>query len=172
MTNTTKRSIIALLLSLVLVVSLFTVSVFASDSSTAAGELTTEAATEGATEAGEETDTQEETTKKAEAQTESAAQKAEKEAIAEKKQTLIINGIIIAVIILIIAILAVKFRTKLSNFFRSVKSELKKIVWASKENTRKSFLVVVVVALAVALMVWIIDLAFNQGISMLAGLFK
>ncbi len=168
MTNTTKRSIIALLLSLVLVVSLFTVSVFATDAA-ASDETVTVSESEPETNAGTEAGTDDGTEAGTEKETEAVV---EDTTVADKTKTLIINGVIIAVIVLIIVIVAIKFRTKLSNFFRSVKSELKKIVWASKENTRKSFLVVVVVALAVTAIIWIIDFAFNQGISMLAGLFK
>ena len=116
MTVTTKRSIIALLLSLVLVVSLFTVNIAAAD-----------AETEVVTESESERIVREETT-----------------------NTLIINSAIIAGIIVIIAIVAIKFRKKLGAFLRSVKSELKKIVWNSKENTRKGFLVVAIVAVAFA----------------------
>jgi preprotein translocase subunit SecE len=79
---------------------------------------------------------------------------------------LIINAVIIAVIILIAVILIVKFRAKLGDFMRSVKSELKKIVWSSKENTRKGFIVVVVIAVIFAIMLGLIDFAFNTGISM------
>ena len=170
MTVTTKRSIIALLLSLVLVVSLFTVSISAAtdpeDSSTAV-----ESVTEGESTTEKESSSEKETTKKEEA-TESAAQKAEREAKEEKTKTLIINGVIIGVIVLIIVVLVIKFHKKLGDFLRSVKSELKKIVWSSKENTRKGFLVVIVVAIAVAIVLALIDLAFNTGISMLADLFN
>ncbi len=160
MTVTTKRSIISLLLSLVLVVSLFTVSIYAA----------TDAATDAVTEKG--TLVEKETTEKEEATTESAAQKAEKEQIAETTQMLIINGAIIGVILLIVAIVAIRFRKKLGGFLRSVKSELKKIVWSSKENTKKGFLVVFIVAVAFAIAVGLIDFAFQTGISSLADLFK
>ncbi len=148
MTVTTKRSIIALLLSLVLVVSLFTVSISATD---AAGETSAETTTEAATESAEE--------------------KAEREEREETITTLIINGAIIAGIIVIIAIVAIKFRKKLGAFLRSVKSELKKIVWTSKENTRKGFLVVAIVAVAFAIALGLMDFAFQWGISSLAELF-
>ena len=138
MTVTTKRSIIALLLSLVLVVSLFTVNIAAAD-----------AETEVVTESESERIVREETT-----------------------TPLIINGSIIAGIILIIAIVAIKFRKKLGAFLRSVKSELKKIVWTSKENTRKGFLVVAIVAVAFAVAIGLMDFAFQTGISSLAELFN
>ena len=148
MTVTTKRSIIALLMSLVLVVSLFTVSISATD---AASETATETSTEAATESAEE--------------------KAEREQREETITTLIINGAIIAAIIVIIAIVAIKFRKKLGAFLRSVKSEFKKIVWTSKENTRKGFLVVAIVAVAFAIALGLMDFAFQWGISSLAELF-
>ena len=165
MTITTKRSLIALLLSLVLVVSLFTIGVSATDTATTAA--TTEAvetdsvatdvesASKTGSESGSETETE---TEKAPVVDTSAAD--------AKRTTLIINAIIIAVIILIGVILIVKFRAKLGDFMRSVKSELKKIVWSSKENTRKGFIVVVVIAVIFAIMLGLIDFAFNTGISM------
>jgi len=164
MTVTTKRSIISLLLSLVLVVSLFTVSIYAATDTdnSAGGENVSEKVTLA----------EKETTDKEEATTESAAQKAEKEKIAETTQMLIINAAIIGVILLIIVIVAIKFRKKLGGFLRSVKSELKKIVWSSKENTRKGFLVVFIVAVAFAIAIGLIDFAFQTGISSLAELFK
>ena len=161
MTITTKRSLIALLLSLVLVVSLFTVGIFADDSEEAdTAESTTVAEKEETTEKKAE-----ETTKKTEETTESATVK-------RVKDSLIINGIIIGVIVLIGVVLIIRFRKKLGGFLSSVKSEFKRITWSSKENTRKSFLVVIVVAIAVALMLWLIDIAFNTGISELTKLFN
>ena len=160
MTVTTKRSIIALLLSLVLVVSLFTVTVSATD---------TEAASATEVESVSETES---LTAKEEETTESAAAKAEREARDAMITTLIINAAIIGAIVLIVVILAIKFRAKLSAFLRSVKSELKKIVWTSKENTRKGFLVVAIVAVAFAIALGLIDFAFQTGISGLAELFN
>ncbi len=163
MTITTKRSLIALLLSLVLVVSLFTVSVFASDASTTETKSETTEATSGSeTESGSEN----------EAETENKEQAALNAVIAQTKKTLIINSIIIGVIVLIIVAVIIKFRKKLGDFMRSVKSELKKIVWSSKEQTRKGFLVVVIIAVIFAVMLGLVDYAFNTGISMLASLFN
>ena len=128
MTFIKNRSLIALLMSLVLIASIFTVSVFADDASDKAA------------------------------------------AIAEAKNTLIINGAIILAIIVIAVVLVIRFRKKLSEFLRAVKSELKKIVWSSKENTRKSFLVVTVVAVAVALALFMVDEAFGFVVRTLSSL--
>ena len=128
MTFKRVRSLIALIMSLVLIASIFTVSVFADDASDKAA------------------------------------------AIAEAKNTLIINGAIILAIIVIAVVLVIRFRKKLSEFLRAVKSELKKIVWSSKENTRKSFLVVTVVAVAVALALFMVDEAFGFVVRTLSSL--
>ena len=197
MTFTNKRSLIALLVSLVLVVSLFTVCISATDASseeitteetttvedtTTAEETTTATETTAAettTKAEETTTKAEETTAKAEETTSKAQYESESEAarLAEKSRnttikSLIINSAIIGVIVIVCVLLLIKFRKKLGDFMRSVKSELKKIVWSSKENTRKSFLVVIVVAIVIAIALWLIDVAFNTGISELAKLIK
>ena len=178
MTVTTKRSLIAFLLSLVLVVSIFTVSIFATDSAT---NSVTESATESTTEESssvEETTAEktEETTGKTESgsnSNSSSSDKVDTEAAQKEhtKRTLIINSVIIASIVVVAVVLIIRFRKKLFEFLRTVKSELKKIVWSSKTQTRKSFLVVVVVAIAVALLLFIVNTAFTNGISMLADLF-
>ena len=124
MTFKNKRSLIALVMSLVLVLSFFTVSVFATELS--------ESDIEGI------------------------------------KNTLIINGAIILAIIVIAVVLVIRFRKSLFSFLRTVKSELKKIVWSSKENTRKSFLVVVVVAVAFALGTFLIDFALGEVVKTLS----
>jgi preprotein translocase subunit SecE len=166
MTTTTKRSLIALLLSLVLVVSLFTVGISATEEVTTAAaseEVTTTVGTEAVsgTEAASEAATEEET-EAAEAET----------GLSDKEVTLIINAGIIALIIIIAVVLCIKFRKKLGEFMRSVKSEFKKITWASKEQTLKAFLVVIVIAAVFAVVLTLMDLAFNTGISTLADLFK
>ena len=166
MTITNKRSLIALLMSLVLVVSLFTIGISADETTTAAAE--TSVATESV--ASENTKAEETTT--GATTTTAATETGLTDAQKSLQKTLIINAIIVGVIIAIIVIVAIKFRTKLGDFFRSVKSERKKIVWSSKENTKKSFLVVIVVAIAIALLLFIVDFAFKTGLGMLHGLVK
>ena len=172
MTIITKRSLIALLLSLTLIFTLFTVCVSADNSSNTG---TTEVVTtekEETTTAGKGEQTTEKDGQTTEAESKTEAETEDKEA-KETSQALIINGAIIGAIIIAIVVLAIKFRVKLGEFFRSVKSELKKIVWASKENTLTSFLVVAVVAFIFAVVFWLVDLAFSTGImNMLPELVK
>lgn len=164
MTITTKRSLIALLLSLVLVVSLFTIGVSATEATTAAASEEVTASVEETTAAVE--DSSESTT---ETETEPVVDTSKADST---RKALIINGIIIGVIVIIGVGLFIKFRVKLMNFFRSVKSELGKVVWSSKEQTRKGFLVVIVVTVIFAVGLWVIDFAFSYGISELADLFN
>ena len=164
MTITTKRSLIALLLSLVLVVSLFTIGVSATEATTAAASEEVTASVEETTAAVE--DSSESTT---ETETEPVVDTSKADST---RKALIINGIIIGVIVIIGVGLFIKFRVKLMNFFRSVKSELGKVVWSSKEQTRKGFLVVIVVTVIFAVGLWVIDFAFSYGISELANLFN
>lgn len=139
MTKMNKRSLIALLVSLALVLSFFTVGVFAHDGHDHAEEATTAATTETAT----------------------------------KDYTgLIITLSIIAVILVLAVILAIKNRAKLAAFLRSVKSEMKKVVWSPKDQTRKNFLVVIVICIAVVILIGILDFAFNKGITALTGWIK
>lgn len=163
MTFTTKRSLIALLMSLVLVVSIFTVSVFAET-----GSEETSSVAESVSSEAEESKTETESSSSS-----NSTSDADKEAEAERKEmrnTLIINGVIIACIIAVAVALVIRFHKKIFEFLRTVKSELKKIVWTSKENTRKSFIVVVIVAVAVALALFVIDYSFGFVVRTLSSL--
>ena len=175
MTITTKRSIIALLLSLVLVVSLFTIGISATDDKDTMPESDVEQTLESdgtddekgsdETESGSESESE---TKKP--TTNNKVDKEEQKKIDETRTSLIVNGIIVAAIIIVLIFLYVKFHAKFNAFLRSVKSELKKIVWSSKENTRKGFLIVAVVAVAFGIALGLIDYAFSTGFDQLPEL--
>ena len=180
MTITNKRSLIALLMSLVLVISLFTIGISA-DGTTgteAKGTETEVTTTAEDTSADTSTDTSSKDTSSKESETKTETEKKEETTAGlsadakNARKTLLINGIIIAAIVLVLVLVAIKFRKKLGDFLRSVKSELKKIVWTSKENTRKSFLVVVVVAVLIALVLFVVDFAFKSGLGMIYDLVK
>ncbi|MBE6535249.1 MAG: preprotein translocase subunit SecE [Ruminococcaceae bacterium] len=174
MTTINKRSLIALLMSFVLIISLFTVAASATEAPTTGATTETESVEETETgtkgTSGTTEDKKEETTAGAASGNTSGTNNgttAPSQKVIDTKQSLIINAIIVGVIIVILVLVAIRFHKKLGEFFRSVKSELGKIVWSSKENTRKSFLVVAVVAVTVAIMIGLIDYAFNTGIAKL-----
>jgi preprotein translocase SecE subunit len=59
---------------------------------------------------------------------------------------------------------------KLGHFFRSYKSELKKIVWSPWKQVRKNSLVVFAVVIACAALICVLDIAFSQVIFKLGTL--
>lgn len=174
MTVRSKRSLIALLISVLMLLSLFTVEIFAEN----------EPDTDASSTQQSESVKSDESAKETEAESEAdSAKENESETVAETTQTpaeeettnhteLIVNLVIGGIILALAIFLIIKNRKKLMDFLRSVKSELKKIVWSSKEQTRKNFLVVIVICVAVAILVAVLDLAFRSGIEGLASLFS
>lgn len=82
----------------------------------------------------------------------------------------IVSLAILGVVIIIAAIYCIKNREKVGKFFRSIKSEFKKIVWSPWNQVRKNTVVVVVVVVAIALIIGIADYIFSNGIRSLANL--
>lgn len=78
---------------------------------------------------------------------------------------LIVNIVIFGIIVIVAAVLCIKFHKKLGAFLRSVKSELKKVVWATGNDTRKNFLVVIVLTVSIAAAIGLMDWAISNGIS-------
>ncbi|MBQ2615192.1 MAG: preprotein translocase subunit SecE [Clostridia bacterium] len=54
---------------------------------------------------------------------------------------------------------------KIANYFKEVKSELKKVVWPSFAKVRKNTLVVILYVLIVGLVIWAMDLLFTWGMA-------
>ena len=64
----------------------------------------------------------------------------------------------------------VRFGQKLKKLFRDVISEMKKVVWLSKAETKKSSLLVIVTVIAIAAAIGVVDTAFSTIINFVAGL--
>lgn len=64
----------------------------------------------------------------------------------------------------------VSFKEKLSKFWRSNKSELKKIVWYSRKDTINSTFLVLVCLVICSIVVSILDLGFSSAIMALGKL--
>ena len=86
----------------------------------------------------------------------------------EKIVLLAIFGVILVAAI----VLCIIFREKVGKFLRVYKSESKKIVWLSWDQTKKSTLVVLVVLVACAVAICLIDLGLSQGFIAFINLFK
>jgi preprotein translocase subunit SecE len=62
--------------------------------------------------------------------------------------------------------------TKISNYLREAKSELKKIVWASKKQIINNSLLVVGAIVVTGLLVSLIDYLFTSGVQAIINIFK
>ena len=82
--------------------------------------------------------------------------------------TATIVWIIVGAVLLVVAvILVIKFREKIAKGLRVYKSEFKKVSWLSWEQTGKSTLIVLVVLVACAAAICLMDLALGEGIKWL-----
>ena len=61
--------------------------------------------------------------------------------------------------------------TRLGTWFRSLKSECKKISWASWKSVRSNSIIVIVCVIIFSAVLAILDLAFNGAISGLSKIF-
>lgn len=61
---------------------------------------------------------------------------------------------------------------KICKFFRELKSELKKVVWPTKEQILKNTLVVAVCVLVLGVFIWVFDFVAGLGITGLISLVK
>ena len=64
----------------------------------------------------------------------------------------------------------VRFGQKLKKLFRDIVSEMKKVVWLSKTETKKSSVLVIVTVIVIAAAIGVIDTAFSTIINFVAGL--
>lgn len=61
------------------------------------------------------------------------------------------------------------FAANVTKFFRDTRSELKKVVWPSKEDTKKNTLVVLVVVLIAAAVLFVLDAIFGGILGLIIG---
>ncbi len=157
--NNSVKLITALLVALVLMVTMLPLGVLAADDA-AAAETTATAETTAATD---------ETTAPESEDTDDGEEKEE-----EKKLgvSFWISLGLFGALLIAGAIVAIVKREKLVPWLRSIKSEFKKIVWMPWSEVKKSTLVVIVVVVALALVIGLLDIVFSQGIRSLGNLFN
>lgn len=64
----------------------------------------------------------------------------------------------------------IRFGRKIKKLCRDLVSEMKKVVWLSKSETKKSSLLVVVTVVAIAAAIGVVDTVFSTIINFIAGL--
>ncbi len=163
------------LLAIVLSICLFAIPAFAEDtteSTTDSEEVTTDA--ESTTTTGTETGTEEESGSNTETESnKTTGTTTGTTGSNSKKMDLptIVGLIILGVIVVVGAILCIRFREKVGKFLRVYKSECNKIVWLPWDQTKKSSFVVIVVLIVCALAICLLDFALSKGILAFINLF-
>ena len=149
----------AAIVALLLMVVLFAIPAFAEDTTdvTTAEETTVEEVTTEA-ETDHDHDHEEETTGSSSASTDKKEE--EKKGLSTQS---IITLCIFGALIVAAVVLGIIFREKVGKFLRVYKSETKKIVWLPWDQTKKSTLVVLIVLVACALAICLLDFALGQG---------
>ena len=171
-TGTLLNRWLAVICSVVLLISLFAVPAFADG--TTAGDTNTTAAEDNSTSVGEDNSTTdedgsttaEEGTTKEESTTPAGNNNSNNQNNAPAGlSTEAIVWIVVGGIILIVAVvLCVKFRSKILKGLRVYKSEFKKVSWLSWEQTRKSSIVVVIVLLVCVAVICLLDYVLSTGL--------
>ena len=64
----------------------------------------------------------------------------------------------------------VRFGKKIKKLCRDLASEMKKVVWLSKSETKKSSVLVIVTVIAIAAAIGVVDTVFSTVINFIAGL--
>lgn len=154
--NKSRRlmAVLAMVLSVIMLLSLATVSVFAEEPTSEAA--TTEAAT-------------------TEAATTEAATTGEGKDEGMSSETLtriIINSAVGVVILGAAVVLCIVFRKKIPGWWRGLKSECGKVVWCPKDKLRKNAFVVIIVIVIMVLVIALLDFAFSRGIMLLRELIQ
>ena len=161
--NKNVVSLITLILTVALMFSLCSLSVFAETE--AEGTESAPAATEEVAESASETA----------AETAAATQGSSTTTGTEEEENDIVGTIvslcILGVIVIVVALFCIIKREKVGKFLRSLKSESKKVVWLPWNQVRKNTIVVIIVVVIVAIVIGVLDAAFSSGIGALSGMF-
>ena len=190
-----KRTSLALLLAVVLMLSLFPVAAFALEDAGAASEdeagiVLDASQTTDTSEADAETDAETNAETEAEASGDTAADEhdhdhdhdhedegtaGEGEDTTEEEKGMSLGDIIslavLGVVIILVVIYCLTHKEKVAKLFRGLKSELKKIVWTPWNQVRKNTVVVLVIIIATIIVIGVLDFLFSRGILALGKIF-
>ncbi len=90
----------------------------------------------------------------------------------EDTYRLVINLSVGGVILLAAVALLIVFRKKIPGFVRALKSECGKIVWCPKDKLKKNSIVVLLTIVVIAVLIFLLDLAFSEGLVLLRNLIQ
>ena len=172
-TGTLLNRWLAVICSIILMISLFAVPAFAEE--TTAGDTNTTAAEDDSTTVDEDDSTtadEDDSTTAEEGSTTADKNNANNQNNSNNQNnapaglsTEAIVWIVVGGVILVAAVvLCVKFRSKIVKGLRVYKSEFKKVSWLSWEQTRKSTIVVVIILLVCVAVICLLDYVLSTGL--------
>lgn len=152
------------ILALVLMLSLLSINVFATD---------TTADTAEDTAADTVADTADDTAENTTAETTGDAAGDTTDTKEFPWDAVISFGIVALIIIVLLILYFVnpKFKKKVQEFCRNIKSELKKVVWSPARDVKKNTVIVLVFVAIFAIIIGLLDFLFSKGIIALGKLF-
>ena len=160
MTNKLFKSLVALFIVALLSVSLFTVGVFADEPAAEATDASAEVTEAPADDTAAPTEDKSEAEGDASEEVPTTGEEEEGLGLGFWISLGIFGALIIAGVIL-----AIIKREAVGKWWKSYKSELKKIVWYPWNDVRKGTIVVVVVVVGLAAVIGLLDFAFFKGIT-------
>ena len=177
---------IAVLCAMILTVSLFAIPAFA-ETTESSTESTEESSSEATTESDTDADTESESESESGSEEDSTSESEEDSSSEEEEESTGADGdendgnglstnmivwiIVGAVVVVVGAVLCIKFREKLKKSWRVYKSESKKIVWLPWDQTKKNTIVVIIILAVCAVAIWVVDYLLSQGILAFINLF-
>ncbi|MCQ2427633.1 MAG: preprotein translocase subunit SecE [Clostridia bacterium] len=170
MTSVKLSRLTALFLAVMLMFTLTAISIGATDVTASSPEETTAAPADTTAAPAETTAAPAETTSSSSGST--TDKKEEKKGI---NWDLIVTLAVIAIAVIVFVIFyfaKASFREKVQKFCRDYKSELKKIVWSPARDVKRNTIAVIVIALAFALAIGLLDLVFSKGIGSITDLIR
>ena len=168
------KKIWALLIALVIMVSVFSICVFAQDdvaTTTAATEQTTTAGSETTTSGSDETTSGSGSTTTTGGTTSGGGSES-KPWVVEHLNFVIALGIIVLLVVVYFALrlFVPSFREKTSKFWKDYNAEFKKLVWPTKQQLVKNSAVVLVTMIVFAAAFMLLDFGLGKGMDALKNL--
>ena len=170
--NKSRYSLVAVILTVALMFSLFSLNVFAESSApeaTESGAASTEGEATGTETGATGSDTVTDTATGTATGTTTGTTGSNEEG--DDLLGTIISLVIVGVVLIAVAVFCIIKKEKVRKLFRSLKSETKKVVWMPWDQVRKNTIVVIIIVVIVAVAIGLLDFAFSKGIIAIGDIF-
>jgi preprotein translocase SecE subunit len=182
MTSVKFTKLLTVLMAVALMLTLLTTAIYATNAESTAApgtdatgttDVSTEAEgtkAEGSTDSSSSADSETATTTTAPAVTTGAADAEEGGLNWDLIITLSVVGVA-AIVLLVVYFAVPRFHAWTNKKCREIKSELKNVTWSPWRDVKRNTVLVIIIVVATAAIIGLLDLVFNKSISALAGLF-